>query len=144
GTAQTSALCLGSTVSATSSCSVVTPAVGSAGLVDVVAHAFGTSSPISPADQFTYDEFPALTKFQVLDASSGIATAVFLNGNAPAGGAVIALTSSDPSVVSLPPTMTIPAGSQSTSVPLTFLPTSRTETVTVSATYQGSSLSATL
>ena len=38
-------------------------------------------------------------------------SAVFLDGNAPSGGAVVSITSSDPSVVQLPqPTVTIPRG----------------------------------
>ena len=65
GTAHVGANCSGSTVFATT---LVTPAVSSAGAVDVVANAFGTSSPVSPLDRFNYDEFPELVTFQLPSA----------------------------------------------------------------------------
>jgi len=139
------ALCLGSTLYATTSCEVDSPAAGTAGAVDVVAHAFGASSSTSAADVFTYDEYPALVNLRLPDPFFGVESAVFLNGNAPPGGAAVSLTSSDTSVVQLPqPTVTIAAGSQSAFVPLTILPTAETKQVVLTATYQGSSVNATL
>jgi hypothetical protein len=111
--------------------------------VDVVAHAFGVSSPKSAADQFIYDAFPVLVEFRMPDPS-GNPPVLALNGNAPPGGAVVQVGSSNPSVVQLPPTVTIPAGSSNVAVPLTILPTPTEQQVTLSASYRGSTLSGTL
>ncbi|MBV9032975.1 MAG: IPT/TIG domain-containing protein [Acidobacteriaceae bacterium] len=129
-----------------SACSVVTPHALRPGKVHVIATAFGVSSvPSSPdADVFTYNQFAKLTQFRLPDPFFGVEGGVFLDGNAPVGDALIALTSSDPSAVSLPPNVTIPAGAQFATVPLTFNPIPRVETVTLTATYQGSSANAAL
>ena len=89
---------------------------------------------------------PVLTPFQLPDAFYGTAGFVALNGRAPAGGALVTLTSSDPTAVVplglLGPAsnVTIPAGSLGTPVGLMFLPASTTEDVTLTATYGGTSL----
>ncbi len=139
GSASTGALCLGSTVDATTSCSATTPAVAAAGPVQVVANAFGAASPPSPGSVFTYDEFPALTKFQAPDNFFGVPSAVFLNGDAPPGGAEVTIASDAPDLIApQQPTATIPAGKSSIAAPLTFHPSAVTKTVTLTATYQGS------
>lgn len=75
----------------------------------------------------------------------GIKSAIILNGNAPPGGAAVAIASSNPSVArSQPPTVTIPAGSPSAIVPLAIFPTPQAKQVTLTASYQGSSVSAIL
>jgi hypothetical protein len=129
-----------------SACSVVTPPTAQAGPVHVVATAFGAASTPSSAgaDLFTYNQFPALIKFQLPDSFFGVEAAVFLDGNAPAGNAVIDLASSDSSVVAVQTPVTILAGAQFAPVTLTFFPTPRAETVTLTATYRGSSVSASL
>jgi hypothetical protein len=134
GSVQTGALCLGSTVYSTTSCSVVTPQAANSGSVDVVAKAFGVSSPISPADLFTYDEFPALIEFD-----PPAQTKIVLNGNAPPpGGASVNVISSNPNVVQPQSPVTISAGSTSALVPLTIFPTAQATPIDLTATYQGS------
>lgn len=68
---------------------------------------------------------------------------VRLTGPAPAGGAAIALSSSDPSAT-VPASVTIPAGSTSASFTITTNPGSSTTNVTISASYNGVSLNASL
>jgi hypothetical protein len=141
GAVEVGALCLGSTVEATTSCSTFTPQVANAGPVQVAAVAFGTTSPPSPASVFTFEEFPALTQFLGQDLAGP--PAIFLNGNAPAGGAAVLIMSSDSNVVrSQQPVVRIPAGAQSISVPLVQFPSPVAKQVTLTATYQGSSASA--
>ncbi|MDX6513042.1 MAG: hypothetical protein QOE36_2546 [Gaiellaceae bacterium] len=69
---------------------------------------------------------------------------VTLGGPAPSGGAVVTLSSSLPAVVSVPPTMTVPAGAWRASF---AVPTSRvkqTRTATITAGYNAGSVSARL
>ena len=134
GSVQTGAECMGSTAFATNSCLATTPAAANAGTVDVVARAFGLNSPVGPADQFIYDELPQLDKFQY-----GI---VSLNGYAPGSGTPVQITSSDPSVVQIDnSTLIIPAGQVGAAVSLTTFPTPTGAEVTLTASYQGKSLS---
>lgn len=58
---------------------------------------------------------------------------VRLNGPAPAGGLVVALASSDPSVAGVPPTLTIPQGAQSKTFPVTTRAVSTSVRVILSA-----------
>ena len=140
GNVQTSALCLGSTVHSTTSCSVVIPAVSQTGPVHIIATAYGASSTPTPADVYTYVD---LALKQISCSSTGDCF-IELNGQAPAGGAVINLAVNDQNVLSLPGTATIPENSSGTDILLTFLPTSKNEDVTLTATYQGSSVSTTV
>jgi len=63
-------------------------------------------------------------------ATIGILT---LNGAAPAGGIVVQLSSSDPSMAALPATVSIPAGATSASVTITTHPVRTTAGVTLAA-----------
>jgi hypothetical protein len=75
---------------------------------------------------------------------SGVQTrtgTVVLNGRAPAGGAVVTLTSSDPAA-SIPASLTIAAGAQSNNFAITTNPVPTTRTVTITATWKGQSLQA--
>jgi hypothetical protein len=56
---------------------------------------------------------------------------------APPGGAVIALTTSDPTAASTPATVTIPAGATSATFTITAGPVSATKSVVVTGTYLG-------
>jgi len=60
-----------------------------------------------------------------------------LNEAAPSGGIVVALSSSDPTVVSVPATVTVPVGATTKSFTLTTLAVPASVTVTVSASYGG-------
>jgi hypothetical protein len=66
---------------------------------------------------------------------------ITLNGPAPSGGRVVNLSSSDPAVVSLPPGITIAAGSSSTTITVTA---SAAGTAHLTATANGVSFTATL
>ena len=121
-------------------CTVQSPPGAQVGPVNITVTAFGGSSAPSV---FTYNAYPVLAQFQLPDPFFQTAGFVALDGSAPAPrGALITLTSSDPTAVVLgpAPNVTIPAGSLSTPITLTFLPASTTEDVTLTATYGNSSL----
>jgi hypothetical protein len=67
-----------------------------------------------------------------------IYVSVSLNGVAPAGGALVSLSSSNPSAAPVPPSVTVAAGA-STSPKVSFVTgsVSSTTLVTITATYQG-------
>jgi hypothetical protein len=69
---------------------------------------------------------------------------VQLAGPAPNGGAVVSLTSGTPSLVTAPPTVTVPAGATSAPFTATTLAVSSTTNVNVTATYGSGNQSATL
>ncbi|BDI28741.1 hypothetical protein CCAX7_007920 [Capsulimonas corticalis] len=69
---------------------------------------------------------------------------VTLTSPAPVGGVVIALASSNSGVVSVPSTVTIPAGATSTTFAATTFNVTSTQAITISAVYSFSKLSATL
>jgi hypothetical protein len=70
---------------------------------------------------------------------------VVLNGVAPAGGAVVRLASSAPALVSVPSTVTVPAGATSASFPVTTVSTQTETVVTLTATFPvGTSTTTTL
>lgn len=63
---------------------------------------------------------------------------------APSGGAVVSLTNDNPSLVSMPLNVVIPAGQSSASFPINTQQTGLTTAVTLTGTYGGASKSATL
>src|SRR3954453_13831790 len=78
------------------------------------------------------------------DIVSGSSTQgiVQLVTSAPAGGGVVTLTSSNPAVLQVPPTVSVPAGNNSTSFPITTTATSVFTTVEVDASAGGVTRSA--
>jgi uncharacterized repeat protein (TIGR03803 family) len=68
---------------------------------------------------------------------TALSATVELSWAAPAGGAVLSL-SSDSSVVSVPASVTVPAGATRATFPITTGRTKRTRTATITATYNGS------
>jgi len=68
---------------------------------------------------------------------SGSTGTVILNGTAPPAGAVVSLTSSDPSVASVPASVTVPAGSSAATFPITTTPVKSSTGVTVTASFHG-------
>jgi hypothetical protein len=68
------------------------------------------------------------------NGTSGI---VSLSGGAPAGGAVVALSSSNPGVASVPSSVTVGAGATQWGFTITTATVSTTTSVTISATYNG-------
>jgi uncharacterized repeat protein (TIGR03803 family) len=94
------------------------------------------------------DQLPALTgltlkPFSVVGGQASTAT-VKLNGPVPSGSAIVVLSSSNSSVVSVPATVTVVAGASSASIAASTRPVKRTKTVTITASYNGGSVSATL
>src|SRR3954465_13055974 len=89
---------------------------------------------------------PTLSGFSVspTDIVSGSSTQgiVQLVTSAPAGGGVVTLTSSNPAVLQVPPTVSVPAGNNSTSFPITTTSTSVFTTVEVDASAGGVTRSA--
>jgi len=68
---------------------------------------------------------------------------VTLDGSAPAGGALVSLSSSDPAVASVPSAIAVPAGAASAPFPITTGPVSTETPVTLTASWNGSSIDGT-
>jgi hypothetical protein len=62
---------------------------------------------------------------------------VILNGSAPAGGATVTLVSANTDVVTMPPSVTVPAGSDRVSFAIATRPVSSNTTVTLTANFNG-------
>jgi hypothetical protein len=75
------------------------------------------------------------------NSASGTLT---LSGAAPSSGAVIALTSSNPSIVSVPATVTIGAGGSSATFSISTQSVTASTSVTLSATYGGTTRTSTI
>jgi hypothetical protein len=75
------------------------------------------------------------------DASSGT---VVLSVGAPEGGALVALSSSNPAVASVPSSATVPANGFTATFPIATSPVSASTTITITAAYNGSTRTATL
>lgn len=69
---------------------------------------------------------------------------VTLSAAAPSAGAVVALSSSNPSVVTVPPSVTVPSGASSSAVSVSTSSVTSTATSVVTATYNGVNRTATL
>jgi len=76
-----------------------------------------------------------------LQGGGSASATVTLTAGAPAGGAVVALSSNDPAVT-VPPTVTVPAGSTSHFGFLSTSPVSTSTSVTVTASYGGATRTA--
>ncbi|HXN17223.1 MAG TPA: TIGR03790 family protein [Candidatus Binatus sp.] len=70
-----------------------------------------------------------------------VTAAVVLNNNAPAGGTIVALTSSKPSVLPVPANVTVPAGSVQAVFTLNSNPVSSNTTATIEASLSGTTTS---
>jgi hypothetical protein len=121
-------------------CWTETPAVPTAGKAHLVVDVYGTKSAKTPANEFTFNPYPLITTFVWASPQIGIG----FDGNAPAGGAAVSLTSSDPTVVVVPSTVTVPAGTNWLDFTPRINPSPNAETVTVTATYQTSTASLTI
>ncbi|MEZ0326674.1 MAG: hypothetical protein ACAH95_12295 [Fimbriimonas sp.] len=87
----------------------------------------------------------SVTPSTVVGGSSTVVTfKVNLNAPAPAGGYVVSLNSSNPSVGSVPATVTVPAGATTASVTVTHSAVGATNFVGLSATVNGVTKSTTL
>jgi uncharacterized repeat protein (TIGR03803 family) len=116
----------------------------------VVGGAFGLGVlfRVDPAAPAPPAQLPALTGLtlapSVVVGGQSSTGAVTLAWPAPSGGAVVALSSSNSTVASAPATVTVPAGSTIASFVVSTKPVKRTKTTTITASYNGSSLSTTL
>jgi len=68
---------------------------------------------------------------------------VTLNGAAPSGGAIVSLSSSNPSAATVPPSVTVPAGSSNAAFTITTNAVATNSQSSISASYGSSSKSAT-
>lgn len=98
----------------------------------------GTLNASSASVSFTVQP-PALQRISVSSPITGGSTTsliVMLSGDAPSGGAIVSLSSDSPAA-SPPPSAAIPAGSRSASLNLSTSQVSSTTTVTISASWNG-------
>ncbi|MGB7970529.1 MAG: hypothetical protein WCF31_01025 [Candidatus Deferrimicrobiaceae bacterium] len=95
----------------------------------------GTSNAIG------FDVFPALVSLSLSPAfvvgGSGATGKVTLNGAAPAGGAVVSLSSDNPSLATVPGSVTVPEGNASATFPVTTVVVSSSTTVNISTMFGG-------
>jgi hypothetical protein len=136
-------------------------AVGIPSSVTVPAGSSGTSFPVQllptpTAETVTvtasYEAVALSTSFDVaawpplsinlgaadfLDAGASSTASVSLNTVAPAGGAVVALVSSDPSAIPVPSSVTVPAGQKTATFTVTNYYSGVPKRVTISAAYNG-------
>ena len=73
-----------------------------------------------------------------LEGGSSSTGTILLTAFAPSGGATVALTNSAPSVVTVPSSVVVPAGTQSVTFPITTVQTSTQTTASIQATYPDS------
>ena len=85
----------------------------------------------------------AFSPSRVLGGQSSTGT-IWLGGPAPSGGAVVTLSSGSPDVVSVPTTVTVPAGAWTASFSVSTTRVKKTKAVTIKASYNGGSVSAKL
>src|SRR5207245_10929478 len=69
---------------------------------------------------------------------------VTLSGPAPSGGAVVSLAIKNPGVASVPASVTVPGNATSATFTVSTSPVSTTTSVTISGSYNGTTLSASL
>ncbi len=120
------------------SCLAYTPLVGAPGTVPVQVRVYGVKSAANSSAVFQFNPLPTMNLLN-LDVWSASAV-VGLDGNAPPGGAVIALHSSAPHLIRVQPQETVPGGTSSYSFPVTVFRSSKGGYATVTATYQGVTL----
>jgi len=109
---------------------LVTVRATSGGLVRDAAHLIRVVGQLPPPLQT-----PTFNPASIRGGTSSTGT-VALAGPAPAGGAVISLLNSNPSVATVPATVTIPAGQTSATFPVTTTPVATTTYVSINANYQ--------
>ena len=105
--------------------------------VNIAGLTFQANPPIVPAS-YTLGPWTLI--------GAGVATngTVTLNQPAPAGGAVIALSASDPRAAKVPSTVTVPAGQSSATFQVQGSGVSAATVVTLTATYNGGSATTTV
>jgi hypothetical protein len=102
----------------------------------------GTSASVSQTVQ--PPSLKTLSLFGLITGGSSTSGVIYLNGEAPAGGAVVHLASSNPAVVPVPATVTVAAGLPTLSLTIPTNPTTTDTPVIVTASWNGVTTSATL
>jgi len=136
--------------------SVTVPAGAASAIFSVTTSAVATSTAVTISGSFGGDTQsasltvlpPAVSALiivgtRALGGVEGAAATVSLSGPAPAGGAVVTL-SSDSAAASVPASVTIPAGATSGNFNVTTIPVATPTTATISASYGGATRTGTL
>jgi hypothetical protein len=108
------------------------------------ASAFTTLTVVPEGDALTLSSL-TLDPTSVVGGNASTGT-VILSGAVPAGssGAVVTLASGDPAVAAVPPSVTVPAGASSASFSVTTASVTASTSVTISASFGGTTAIATL
>jgi hypothetical protein len=119
------------------------PRINAAG--QVVWHSADFASAESEIYEYTPDTSGSLVvdPLRILGSRSPTGT-VFLAAPAPEGGAVVTLTSDHPDLVTVPASVTIPAGGVNAPFPVTTAAVTETTPVQITASYGGATWTATL
>lgn len=128
---------------------VTTASVTAATSVTISATYGGTTRSATLAVNPASATPPALSAVSLSPASitgGAVSTAnnILLSGPAPSGGAAIALSSSNPSVASVPASILVPAGSSTVNFTISTSSVTGSTPVVISATYAGATRTATL
>jgi methionine-rich copper-binding protein CopC len=122
----------------TSPVTVSTPVSLTAAYNGIAVQATLTVNPLEPASL-------TLGQSAVTGGKTVSGNSVELNGAAPAGGVTVSLASSNPAVAAVPATVTVTAGSRlSPKFSIATMAVAKQTAVTITATYQGNTASATL
>ncbi len=121
-------------------CFVRSPKALMAGPVHVTVKIFDAASTPGASDLFNYTEFPGIKAIN-FNSLQNESASVVLDGFAPDEGAPVSLTSSDPSLLIVPPVVTVNSGAAGAIFPITYIPTPRSGSVTIAASYKGSTAS---
>ena len=95
----------------------------------------GTSASVSQTVQ--PPSLKTFSLFSPITGGSNTGGVIYLNGEAPAGGAVVHLSSSNPALVPLPATVTVAAGLPTLSLTIPTNPATTDTPVTVTASWNG-------
>jgi hypothetical protein len=134
---------LAGTSSATFSVSTNRVAVNSSSGISASFNSSSQSATLSVLDAPVTVSSISLNPISVVGGSPSQAT-VTLSATAPAGGAVVALLSSDASAATVPSSVTVPAGSSSATFAIATTTVESSTSSSITATYNSSSSAATL
>jgi len=111
----------------------------------------GVAGPFSASRRFTAQSAPAAAGLSAVSVSptsvvgGGVAQGtIMLTGGAPSGGALVSLSSSNPSVSSVPSSVTVAAGASTATFAVSTSAVGANTGVTITATYGGVSRTTTL
>ena len=107
---------------------------------------YATDGTVSRAALLTVTPVVSLASISANPVEGGFATYGTISLNIPAqfGGATVSLVSGDPSLATVPATLTLPQGYTSMSFSATTVPVTRTTTVPITATFNGTTITGSL